>query len=164
MRRSSAVSDRSARLLAFMTRPTRRAVAPQTRTVPWRDPEANCVPSGAQVSDSARSACTPTTNSWLPSTGLPWPNLVHVEEVGADNGGCGVNRHQGLGVRDHHRVVIDVENAGVQVSFLRSIVRVRAGRRLVPISWNWRIPASRRASSSRAPLRRKHAAKARYAG
>ena len=80
-----------------MTRPARLAVVPQTRTVPSRDPEASCVWSGAQVSDSARSACTPTTNSWLPSIGLPWPNLVHVEEVGADYGGYGVI--QGLGVR-----------------------------------------------------------------
>jgi hypothetical protein len=30
-------------------------------------------------------------------------------------------------VHDHHRVVVDVDDAGVRVSFLRRLVRVRAG-------------------------------------
>jgi hypothetical protein len=55
-------------------------------------------------------------------------DLLHVAQVGPDHGGRGVIRHQGLSVHGHHRVVVDVDDAGVRVSFLRSLVRVRAGR------------------------------------
>jgi hypothetical protein len=52
---------------------------------------------------------------------------ISVAEVGLDHGGHGVPGHQGAGAHDHHRVVIDVDDTDVRMSFPRPLVRVRAG-------------------------------------
>ena len=41
----------------------------------------------------------------------PGQDLVHVAQVGPDNGGRVVLCHQRLGVHGHHRVVVDVHHA-----------------------------------------------------
>ena len=93
-----------------------------------------------------RSATRPRTAAPPAGRGRASPGArqhrVHIAQVGPDHRHRLVVGQQRLGPHEHHRVVVDVDDAGIGVAVLGDLVRVRADRQPGADSRNWRIPAS----------------------